>query len=183
MSEYETEELDNIFEIYDFEEELDDSWIKKFEDEDKLYSSFYTEENEIVELIYVYINRNNKIYYVKKANVILDNKKLDKTKLIFLLKKNKIYNSKDHNLISILQYNIDLNPEELTSYLKDDEKYNFLSIKSCLSEMKWDDSIHFFKNLNSLHIIFYEKSKEKKTNTKKIYIKTNSKRKSRKKLT
>lgn len=183
MSEYETEELDEIFEIFDDEEELDDSWIKEIEDEDKIYKTFYSEENEIVKLIYIYINRDNKIYYIKKDNVILDNKILDKTKLIFLLKKNKIYNSKDHKLISILQYNIDLVPQELSTYLKNNDKYNFLTIKSSLSEMKWDDSIHFFKNLNSLHIIFYENSNEKKSNTKKIYIKKSSKRKSRKKLT
>jgi hypothetical protein len=182
MSDY---EIENTFDIFNDDEELDDSWLNEIENEDKLYTSFYTEENEIVKLVYIYINRDNKIYYIKKDDIILDNKLIDKTKLIFLLKKNKIYNSKDHKLISILQYNIDLEPEDLSSYLKNSEKYNFLSVKSTLSEIKWDDSIHFFKNLNSLHIIFYENVvKENKTNTKKIYIRESKKRrKSRKKLT
>lgn len=177
MSDY---EIDKVFDILDDEEQLDDSWIEEIENEDKLYSTFYTEENEIVKLIFIYINKYNEIYHLKKDNVILDNGVLDKTKLIFLLKKNKMFNSIDHKLISILQYNIDLKPEELSLYLKNDDKFNFLSIKSTLSEMKWDDTIHFFKNLNSLHIIYYDNSKQSKSTTKKIYIKKTSKRKSRK---
>jgi len=179
MTEYEIDDINNVFDIFNDEEELDDAWIKEIENEEKLYSTFYTEENEIIKLIYIYINRENEIYHIKKDNAILDNKILDKTKLIFLLKKNKIYNSRDHKLISILQYNIDLKTNELSSYLKNDEKYNFLSIKSSLSEMKWDDTIHFFKNLNSLYIIYYDNSKEKKSTTKKIYIKKKTKRKTR----
>ena len=56
--------------------------------------------------------------------------------------------------------------------LKNEDNYNFLSIKSSLSELKWDDSIHFFKDLNSLHIIFYEDSNDRvKATTKNIYKK------------
>ena len=176
MTEYEIEN-NHVFDIFNDEEELDDEWIKEIENEEKLYSTFYTEENEIIKLIYIYINRENEIYHIKKDNAILDNKILDKKKLVFLLKKNKIYNSRDHKLISILQYNIDLKTNELSSYLKNNENYNFLSIKSSLSEMKWDDTIHFFKNLNSLYIIYYFNKKEKKSTTKIKYIKKKTKRK------
>ena len=162
------------------DEELDDSWITELENEEKMYNDFYKEENEAIEIVYVYINKENKIYYVKKENVLLVDKKMDKIQLIFLLKNNKVYNKKKHKLISILQYNIDLSPEDLTLYLKNKDNYNFLSVKSSLSELKWDDSINLFKDLNSLHIIYYEDSGSK-SNTKKIYI--TKKRKSRKKLT
>jgi len=112
--------------------------------------------------------------------VLLEDKKLNKIQLIFLLKNNKTHNGKNHKLISILQYNIDLSPEEVCPYLKKNDDYNFLSVKSSLSELKWDDSINLFKDLNSLHIIYYEKGVSS-SNTKKIYI--SGKRKSRKKLT
>ena len=110
-------------------------------------------------------------------------KKIDKTKLIFLLKKNKNHNNKNHKLISILQYNIDLSPEDLGLYLKDNNNFNFLTIKSSLNELKWDDSITLFKDLNSLHIIYYEESRQKNSNTKKVYIRKLNKRKSRRKHT
>ena len=165
------------------DDELDDSWITEIENEEKTYNDFYKEENEAVEIVFVYINKENKIYYVRKENILLVDKKLDKIQLIFLLKKNKIYNNTKHKLISILQYNIDLSPEELGLYLKNDDNYNFLSVKSSLSELKWDDSINLFKDLNSLHIIYYEDKGGPKSNTKKIYINNSKKRKSRKKLT
>ena len=176
MSEYEIETSDDEF--------IDEGWITQIEQEEKEYNSFYKEENETIELVYIYINKENKIYYVKKDMVVLENKILDKTKLLFLLKNNKKYNNKQHKLISILQYNIDLSPQELSLYLKNEDNFNFLSIKSNLTDLKWDDTINLFKDMNSLHIIYYEESKSKKGNTKKIYIRNNAKlkrRKSRKK--
>ena len=175
MSEYEIESSDD--------EVIDEDWITQIEQEEKEYNSFYKEENEVIEMVYIYINNENKIYYVKKENILLENKILDKTKLLFLLKNNKKHNNKNHKLISILQYNIDLSPEELAVYLKNDDDYNFLSIKSSLTELKWDDTINLFKDLNSLHIIYYEDSKKTRANTKKIYIRKLKRRKSRKKLT
>ena len=54
---------------YELKEELDDTWIKEIEEEEKEYNSFYKEENETIELVYIYINKENKIYYVKKDMV------------------------------------------------------------------------------------------------------------------
>ena len=45
---------------------LDDEWIKD-ENEEKLYNTFYTEENEIIKLIYIYINREMKFIILKKT--------------------------------------------------------------------------------------------------------------------
>lgn len=171
------------YEIESDVEELDDSWIKDIEEEEKEYNSFYKEENETVNIFYIYINNKNEIYYVKKDNIILSDKKIDKTKLLFLLKKNKLHNKTNHKLISILQYNIDLSPEEIGNYLKKEENYNFLSIKSSLTDVKWDDTINLFKDLNSLHIIYYEDTKNKKSSTKKVYIRKLNKRKTRRKHT
>ena len=171
------------YEIESDVEELDDSWIKEIEEEEKDYNSFYKEENETIRVNYIYIDKSSKIYYVKKEILMLEEKKIDKTKLIFLLKKNKNYNNKNHKLISILQYNIDLSPEDLGLYLKDNNNFNFLTVKSSLNELKWDDSINLFKDLNSLHIIYYEDSVKKSSNTKKVYIRKLNKRKSRRKHT
>ena len=171
------------YEIESDVDELDDSWIKEIEEEEKDYNSFYKEENETIQVNYIYIDKNSKIYFVKKEILMLEEKKIDKKKLIFLLKKNKNYNNKNHKLISILQYNIDLSPEDLGLYLKENENFNFLTVKSSLNELKWDDSINLFKDLNSLHIIYYEESRHKNSNTKKVYIRKLNKRKSRRKHT
>ena len=58
MSEYEIESSGD--------ELIDEEWITQIEQEEKEYNSFYKEENETIELVYIYINKENKIYYVKK---------------------------------------------------------------------------------------------------------------------
>ena len=90
--------------------------------------------------------------------------------MIYILKKNKQNNKKNHKLISVLQYNIDLEPEEVLNYLKYKENYNFLTVVSKVNDILWNDTISIFKNLNSLHVIYYEEPVKKSNNTKKVYI-------------
>tara|TARA_B100000470_G_C19789672_1_gene391558 strand:+ start:1305 stop:1844 length:540 start_codon:yes stop_codon:yes gene_type:complete len=170
---------------YDEGGELDDTWINQIEEEEKEYNSFYKEPNETIKVFYTYINCENKIYHIKKDNIELNNNILDKITLLYLLKKHQNHNNISHKLISILQYNIDLEPQELVLYLKKEENFNFLSIKSNIMAIKWDDTVNLLKDLNSLHILFYESSKLKKNHTKnqtkKVFIKPN--RKLKRKLT
>ena len=50
-------------------------------------------------------------------------------------------------------------------------KYDFITSERYINSIEWEDSISLFHDLNSLHIIFYEKSLSNKHNrTKKIYI-------------
>uniref|UniRef100_A0A6C0KBH9 Uncharacterized protein n=1 Tax=viral metagenome TaxID=1070528 RepID=A0A6C0KBH9_9ZZZZ len=156
---------------YSSDEELEDnSWMSILENEEKDYKSFYKENIDIIKIFFTYVDSNNNIYYVKKDNLLIDNNTIKKDQLIYLLKKNKNYNNKQHRLISILQYNFDLEPEEVLNYLKYKEKYNFLTIVSKINNILWNDTISLFKNLNSLHIIYYEEPIKKSSNTKKVYI-------------
>jgi len=153
------------------DEELEDSsWMEMLEKEEEDYKSFYKENVDIVKVFYTYVDSNNNIYYVKKDNLFIENNKINRDELIYILKKNKLNNSKNHKLISVLQYNIDLEPEDVLNYLKFKEKYNFLTIVSKINDILWNDTISIFKNLNSLHIVYYEEPIKKSSNTKKIYI-------------
>ena len=153
------------------DEELEDtSWMEILEKEEEDYKSFYKENVDIVKVFYTYVDSNNNIYYVKKDNLFIENNKINRDKIIYILKKNKLNNNKNHKLISVLQYNIDLEPEDVLNYLKFKEKYNFLTVVSKVNDILWNDTISIFKNLNSLHIIYYEEPNKKSSNTKKIYI-------------
>ena len=154
---------------------LDDTWINNIEKEENLYNRFYKESNDAINIFFVYINNSNEIYHIKKDNINLDNNVLDKLTLIYLLKKYRIYNNTKHKIISIIQYNIDLEPKELPCYLKKQEDYNFLYIKSKIVEIKWDDTINLFKDLYSLYILFYESNHTKKNETKKVIIRSKRK--------
>ena len=105
-----------------------------------------------------------------KSFVEIENNKINRDELIYILKKNKEHNNKNHKLISVLQYNIDLEPEDVLNYLKYKEKYNFLTIVSEINDILWNETINIFKNLNSLHIVYYEEPKKKQSTTKKVYI-------------
>ena len=53
---------------YELKEELDDTWIKEIEEEEKEYNSFYKETNDTIKIFYTYINKANKIYHIKKES-------------------------------------------------------------------------------------------------------------------
>ena len=132
---------------------------------------------------YIYVDNNRKIYHIKKDSIDLEDGNLSKEELIYLLKKNKDYNEVKHKIISILQYNIDLSPENINNYIKSPESFNFLKVNENIDSLKWNDSINLFKDINSLYIIYYKPPKKTGKQTKKIYIKQKLKRKKTRKKT
>ena len=99
-------------------DDLNDDWIELIEKEEKDYTNFYRESNDVIKIFFTYVNMENKIYYIKKEIVPLNDGHLNRDVLINLLKKYKNYNNINHQVISILQYNIDLEPENVMKYLK-----------------------------------------------------------------
>lgn len=148
----------------------DDDWINKIEEEDNLYNDFYYEKNENVLIYYLYINNDNEVEYIKKNNFILINSTIRKEKLLYLLRSNSIINDIKYSLSSILQYNIDLMPEDVLYYLKNPKDFSFFN-KKTISDITWKDTISLFQNLNCLYIIYKERKKQKSHNTKKNYLK------------
>jgi hypothetical protein len=151
-------------------EEEDDNWLEKIKEEDNKYKDFYNEKITNIELNYIYINKLNEIEYIKKNKCILNDNKLSKERLLYLLKNNIRREDKRYGLLSILQYNINLKPEDIENYIKDNSNYNFLNTKREINDILWEDTINIFQDINKLYIVFYEKRITNK-NTKKIYIK------------
>ena len=151
-------------------EEEDDNWLEKIKEQDNKYKDFYNEKITNIELNYIYINKFNKIEYIKKNKCILNDNKLSKERLLYLLKNNIRREDKRYGLLSILQYNINLKPEDIENYIKDNSNYNFLNTKREINDILWEDTINIFQDINKLYIVFYEKRITNK-NTKKIYIK------------
>ena len=151
-------------------EEEDDNWLEKIKEQDNKYKDFYNEKITNIELNYIYINKLNEIEYIKKNKCILNDNKLSKERLLYLLKNNIRREDKRYGLLSILQYNINLKPEDIENYIKDNSNYNFLNTKREINDILWEDTINIFQDINKLYIVFYEKRITNK-NTKKIYIK------------
>ena len=111
------------------------------------------------------------------------------------------------SLLSILKHNIDLSIDEIQKYLEIEDlkelremeelneiyrskdiknitylKNKYLTIVPEISDIYFKDTISFFKNLNSIFIIFFENEKKPNHNmTKKIYLSTKKHRKTKRK--
>jgi hypothetical protein len=170
--------------VFEKEDEiLDDSWINDFENNDKPYNDFYKDDIHTVNINILYVNKNNdiekvseEVFFMKTPNVI------SREEIIGLIKKRNINNGNDYSLLSILKYNITLNPEDVNSFSKskpnnfDDYNSNFLTTIKHIDTIFFDKTIITFQDINTLFIIFYEKNKDNSTRnnnsntTKKIYL-------------
>ena len=78
--------------------------------------------------------------------------------------------------------NIDIQPEEIFTYLRDTDENNFLKTLSNISDIKWNDTVMLFHDMNSLFILYYRKRK-RDNKTRKVHIINKIKKKLRKKYT
>ena len=159
--------------------DIDTSRLDEIDKEDQPYDGFYPEEIDIIKIFFIYVNKFNKIIFIKSDNFLIDGNCLSKLDLSVLLKKNRKYNDITYTPLSILKYNIDLEPNEVDGYLKYTNDYNFLTVEKNIQNIVWKDSIALFKDLNSLHVIFYEvdKKNKRKNQTKRIKLINNLKSK------
>jgi len=159
-------------------DKLDDDWINNFENTDKLYKDFYKDDLYYVNLRVIYINRENEIEKLKQESFLMSKpNNITREEILEMLKKNSIDNDKRYSLLSILKYNIVLEPDEVKLYLNNANGEDYLSIMKNIDGVVFNKSINMFHDLNDLILIFYEKSLElKKPNanntTKKIYLRS-----------
>jgi hypothetical protein len=161
---------------------LDDEWIKTFDNTDKFYKDFYKEDLYYINIKIIYINRENEIDKIKKESFLMSKSNtISQDEIFGILKRNAIDNEKRYSLLSILKYNIDIEPDEVENYLNHGYN-NYLSNIRNIDTITFDNSINMFHDLNDLILIFHEKNSKKthleeKNITKKIYLMSNIKRK------
>ena len=162
--------------------ELDTNWISEFEIEDAGYKQFYKEKIKSIKIYILYVNKQQELFHIKKEICPITDTILSKKHLIDILNQHKTYRNKNYTPLSILKYNITLNPDNINDYLSESqETYDFLSAETNIESIPWFDSILFLHNINSLYIVYREKWKSKHNGTKKIYISKNSNHKRTKK--
>ena len=157
---------------------LDDEWIKNFDNNDRLYQDFYKDDLYYVNLRVIYINRDNEIEKLKQESFLLSNPNyISNEEIVEILKKNSIDNDKRYSLLSILRYNITLEPDEVKHYLLNGENKDYLSVIKNIEAIQFNKTINMFHDLNDLILIFYEKTREISNQeinnkTKKIYLRS-----------
>ena len=165
----------------DLSDDLDCSWIDNFEQSEQEYACFYKEKIESVKLNYIYVDENNSINNIHQETLLLDNGKIDKDKMIEIIKNNKNRNKTNYSLISILKYNITLEPEHIKKYVNDELEDEFLSKVDILQDIYFKDTINLFQDLNCLYFIFCNKKVRENKNkiTKRIMINLSSRKKNK----
>ena len=146
--------------IEDHEIELDTNWIDEFEALDENYKAFYTEDITHIKFNYIYVNKENDIEKVKEETILLkDTNYISREEIIGILKKHCKNATKTYTILSILRYNIDVEPTDIRHFLKTPQD-NSLFLKSIknIDAITLDKSISMFQDLNEIVIIFYEKT-------------------------
>jgi hypothetical protein len=164
--------------------DLDTTIIDEFEKDDELYNDFYKDKIEQINLYILYVDNNNDLFHIKKDTTTLNNGKLEKDDLKNLIRQYIKYQNKKYRLISLLKWNITIEPEEISDYLRNEKKFDFIKSIRNINSVEFEDSINLFHNLNSLYLVFHERWKLLENKTKKVYLnKKLSKNKTRSKKT
>lgn len=164
---------------------LNDDWIKKFEETDKLYQDFYKDDIYYINLKIIYINKANEIEKIKEESFLMKTPNcISKEEIIRILKNNSIDNQRRYTLLSILKYIITLEPNDIKDFLIKPENFDFLNIKTNIDDILFEKTISMFQDLNDLILIFREKKNEDndKNNTMKNRHSLSSKKKTIKKI-
>jgi hypothetical protein len=169
-------------------ENLDNDWIKDFEKTFKLYEDFYKDDIYFTNIHYIYINKHNNIEKISEDRFLFTTPNLiSREEILRILKKNTCYNNKQYTILSILKFVVNLEPDEIKDFLRNDiitdntssntfSNDNFLQTIKNIDAINFDKSINMFHDLNDLFFIFYEKTVSNTNNaTKKIYLKNSVK--------
>jgi hypothetical protein len=187
--------MDNHDDNNDTIGDLDLSWIHEFEKIDNEYKIYYTEELSFIRIHSIYVNNNNEIEKIREEKIILKIPGiLQKEELLSIIKHNSFSNEIKYSLLSILKFNINLEPVNLKTFLRNKNPAigaPFLQSINHLDSIKFEKSITMFHDINEILIIFHQKINKQVHNnsdsniirnrTKKVFINSNPKKKTKKK--
>lgn len=155
------------------DEILDDKWITKFAESDKLYLDFYKDDVYYTDIHFVYVNKKNEIIKINQESFLFKNKNyISRDELIGLIKRNSIVDSTRYSIMSILKYNITLDPNEIKRFVcSEHDNTSYMIPVTNIDTIKYDKTINMFQDLNDLLIVLYEKPVTNPNNsTRKVYL-------------
>ena len=132
----------------------EDEWITEFNEEERKYGMFYKEPNTSISLKFIYINSKKHIEYISQTQHTLDkDNTLTITTLNHIISERNKVNKTDFRLYKLLAYNITCDPHDIIEKQKTTTKLREITE---ISDIVFEDTITFFKELNTLYFIFIE---------------------------
>ena len=145
---------------------LDTAWLEEFKEAESLYNNFYKEPVNSISVFLLYVNKENEIDYFHTDKCLLSEDGLIKRDVIIsLIKRHQTFFSVHYKLLSLLKYNINLEPNDIHDFINEDcmtSDKRFITSEKYLSDIHYDASIHMFQDLNALFFIFYEENQKTK---------------------
>ena len=160
---------------------LDTRWIQEFESLDNNYKQFYNEVVCDIKICSIYVDKNNNVETIKQDILELSRENLiTKEEIIKIIKQNSVNQKKRYTLLSLLKYNIDLEPSDVFHYLKQQKQMKndaYLTLVKNIDNIPLNSTINMMQDLNTIFILFYEKHTTSNNSTKKVYIQNHTKTK------
>jgi hypothetical protein len=169
-----------------FMEDLDISWMDNFFKSDEEYKIYYSEDISFIKIHYIYINIEGEIEKVKEEKLLLKtNGIIQKEELLNLIKSNLFSGKFKYSLMSIIKFNINIEPLHLRNFLRNKTPNigtQFLQPIKNIDTIKFDKSISMFHDINELIILFNIKNKPSIYTKKQLLNIKNNKKTKRKEL-
>jgi hypothetical protein len=144
------------------EDNFDYDWINNYEEEEEKYKIFYPEEIKYLNVICLYVNKENILEKIAEKEVRLTtSNKIIKEELIKIISENNKLDKVRYKLISILIYNFNLENNDLKYFLKNNEDYNLLTNLKNIEDYDLDSSISYFHDINTVYILFNKEENKK----------------------
>ena len=132
-------------------------WAKEYIDESNKYSEFYKDDVEVIEIYYIYINETNEISHTLKSKHIIQDNKITRDELVFLVDKNKL---RDFKYSMMLKYNFDIEPQDLIENNDNTNYSEYLHEMTYLEDIHWNRTISMMSDLNTLYILYNKKQRD-----------------------
>ena len=179
------------------DDDIDDTWVTDYKKEEEQYNDFYNEKVINIKIFFMYINTEKTLVSMRQESVSLNEDSiLTKDRLIKIIKDKQHLNNIKYKLFSVVRYNIDLQPDEMSEFISDDrsntisddrsntisdDRSNTISDDSIytnrffineqnINDIYFTDTISIFQDINALYIIFKEQTNNNAKNlfTKKL---------------
>lgn len=155
----------------DTKAELDVKWLREFKEQEKDYNMFYKDKPTSVKLYFLYVNHYNVVEFFKNDTYLLNQEKsyddasaeeamLRKDVLLSIIKNNTELNGRKYKLVSLLKFNLDIEPEDIISMTLDKQDgTEYLSSEKEIKDIIFHDTICIFQDINSLFFVYQERLK------------------------
>ena len=141
--------------------QMDTQWMERFTQQEQEYRYFYREPVYFVQLRFVYVNADNEIEKVQSEFCTLQHQNVvSREEMLGILKRCRVDESsgKHYSLLSLLQYNITLDPRQVQAYVQHKIDCDFWRIIKHFDAVTFQPTIESFNDLNELLFVLYEKS-------------------------